>query len=98
MLTASDDRSDLRRTQDLKRLDDGTPVFDVDGQRIGTLNLQKTGDYLVVNAPDLAPRGLYVPLSAVNESGPVGIRLSLSRRDLASEQWSTPPLISLSRP
>jgi hypothetical protein len=93
MLNASDDLSNMRRAEDLRQLDDGTPVYDVDGQPIGTLNLQKTGDYLVVKAPDLAPRGIYVPLSAVNQSGPSGIHLSLSRRDLTSEQWSTPPLV-----
>ncbi len=73
---------------DLARLDPGTPVYDIDGQRVGTLNVAKTGDYLVVAALD--GRELYLPLSAVNQSGSDGIHLALSRRDLAGDEWDAP--------
>jgi hypothetical protein len=73
---------------DLTQLDHGTPVYDVNGQPIGTLNVQKTGDYLVVDAP--GGRELYLPLSAVNASGPDGIHLGLASGDLVSDEWSAP--------
>lgn len=72
----------------LTQLDHGTPVYDVGGQQVGTLNLQKTGDYLVVDAA--SGRELYLPLSAVNASGPGGIHLGLSDQDLSSDEWSAP--------
>jgi hypothetical protein len=73
---------------DLTQLDHGTPVYDVSGQPIGTLNLHKTGDYLVVETP--AGRELYLPLSAINASDPGGIHLGLASGDLASDEWSAP--------
>lgn len=76
---------------DTTQLDDGTPVYDVNGQPVGTLNLSKTGDYLVVDEP--SGRELYLPLSAVNESGSGGITLSLGPEELASDEWDTPQVI-----
>lgn len=76
---------------DPTRLDEGTPVYDVNGQPIGTLNLSKTGDYLVVDEP--SGRELYLPLSAVNESGSNGITLSLGPDELASDEWNSPQVI-----
>jgi hypothetical protein len=73
---------------DLARLDPGTPVYDIDGQPIGTLNVAKTSDYLVVDAP--GGRELYLPLSVVNASGPDGIHLGLSGRDLVGDAWDAP--------
>jgi hypothetical protein len=80
--------NDPKEIADLTRLDHGTPVYDVSGQSVGSLNLRKTGDYLVVDAP--GGRELYLPLSAVNASGPGGIHLGLSSRDLASDEWDAP--------
>jgi hypothetical protein len=75
---------------DLANCDHGTPVYDVNGQPVGTLNLAKTSEYLVVDAT--GGRELYLPLSAVNASGPGGIHLGLSGRDLASDEWSAPQI------
>lgn len=72
----------------LTNLDDGTPVYDVNDQPVGTLNLRKTGEYLVVDAP--SGRELYLPLSAVNQSGAGGIHLALGPAELASEEWNAP--------
>jgi len=83
-----DATSNGHSSADLTRLDAGTPVYGIDGQRVGTLNVARTGDYLVVNAQD--GRELYLPLSAVNASGPDGIHLGLSSRDLASDEWDAP--------
>ena len=73
----SDDKNTVDKPAhvDPTQLGDGTPVYDVNGQPVGTLNLRKTGDYLVVDEP--GGRELYLPLSAVNESGSSGITLSL---------------------
>lgn len=72
----------------LTRLDHGTPVYDVNGQPVGTLDLRKTGEYLVVDTP--AGRELYLPLSAINQSGPSGIHLALGPAELASDEWNAP--------
>lgn len=72
----------------LTGLDHGTPVYDVNDQPVGTLNLRKTGEYLVVDAPE--GRELYLPLSAINQSGPGGIYLALGAAELASDEWSAP--------
>jgi hypothetical protein len=76
----------------LRRLDDGAPVFDIDGQRIGTMSLRETGDYLVILAPDISDGRLYLPLSAINRSDADGIHLSLSRADLTGDHWTVPPM------
>ena len=80
--------SDKPGDMDPAQWDDGTPVYDVNGQPVGTLNLRKTGDYLVVDEP--SGRELYLPLSAVNESGASGITLSLGAPELASDEWNAP--------
>ncbi len=87
-MDSSADERRARRISDMTHLDEGTPVYDIDGQRVGTLNVAKTGDYLVVAALD--GRELYLPLSAVNASGPDGIHLGLSGRDLAGDAWDAP--------
>jgi hypothetical protein len=85
---SEDQSSNGHSSADLARLDPGTPVYDIDGQPVGTLNVAKTGDYLVVDAP--GGRELYLPLSAVNASGPDGIHLGISGRDLAGDAWDAP--------
>lgn len=87
--------SDLSQRQDLERparrwtFASPAPVFDVDGQQVGTLSLASPEDYLVVQRPG-AP-DLNIPLGAVNRSDASGIYLSLSRSDLADKRWLTPP-------
>ena len=72
--------------------DNGTPVYDVNGRRVGTLSVGATGDYLVIlpDGADAAP--LYVPLSAVGRSDATGIYLDLTSTDLADAAWRKPPL------
>lgn len=90
-MTDDKKQSGEQSAPDLAQLDDGTPVYDVNGQPVGTLNLRKTGDYLVVDEP--SGRELYLPLSAVNESGSGGITLSLGAEELASDEWNSPQVI-----
>lgn len=66
------------------------PVFDADGQQIGTLSLGSPGDYLVIQRAN-AGGDLYLPLSAVNRSDASGIYLSLTRADLEDARWLSPP-------
>lgn len=73
---------------------DGTAVYDASGQRIGTLDVAETADFLVVR-PDDGSGPLFLPLNAVNRSDASGIYLSLTADVLRDPRWRTPPTPSV---
>jgi hypothetical protein len=68
----------------------GTPVYDESGQRVGTLDVDETADYLVVH-PDDGSGPLFLPLNAVNRSDESGIYLNVTADVLRDPRWRTPP-------
>jgi len=73
-----------------QRYADGTPVYDESGQRIGTLDVAATADYLVVRPGDGGAPFL-LPLSVVGRSDASGIYLNLTADVLRDPRWRLPP-------
>lgn len=73
----------------------GAAVYDLNGDKIGTLtNVDPQGGYLVAQHGLFFPHDVYIPSSAVTNSDADGIYLNLSKDDLGDERYKTPPALS----
>ncbi len=72
-----------------------TPVYDVKGELVGEVGLwPKQDDYFVMERGIFFKHTLYVPYAAIKAQDANGISLSLSKDDLADDQWKAPPGVS----
>ena|ERR1051326_2458295 len=70
---------------------EGTAVFDVAGENIGTVSMQDPQvGYLVIQKGWLAHE-IYVPFSSVVSQDGSGLFLNLSKHDLKDARWKVPP-------
>jgi len=82
---------------------EGTPVFDVTGEKVGTVSTPDTqqAGCLTVQKGWLFPHELYVPFNYITSQDARGIFLSLSKDELKNDQWKTPssaPTMAASAP
>ncbi len=69
-----------------------TPVFDVNNDKVGTVVLSALRDgYFVVEKGLIFTHELYLPPTAIQASGPDGVRLRLSKDELKDDRWKQPP-------
>ena len=74
---------------------EGTEVFDVTGEKVGTVIAQDPqAGYLVVQNGWLFAHELYVPFAFVVSQDGTGLFLTLSRDELKDDRWKVPPLDS----
>ncbi len=70
----------------------GMPVFDAGGEKVGSVSAHNVqGGYLVVQKGWLFPKDVYVPLTIIQSNNADGVYLSLSKDDLADQDWEHPP-------
>ncbi len=71
----------------------GTPVYDVSGQRVGTVVAAHPQErYLEMRRGLVLHRIVYVPFWAIARTGPHAIYLTLTDEDLHGDGWNRPPL------
>jgi uncharacterized protein (TIGR02271 family) len=71
----------------------GMPVFDAGGEKVGTVSAYNVqGGYLVVQQGWLFPKDVDVPRSMIQRNNADGVSLSLSKDDLATQDWEHPPV------
>jgi len=71
---------------------EGTPVFDVNGDKVGSVAENATqGDYFVVRKGLIFTHDLYIPLNAVARSDMDGVYLNVSKDQIQSQGWDQPP-------
>lgn len=75
-----------------QRIPEGTRVFDVNGAKVGTVDMfNAEGGYLVVRKGLIFPKDIYVPLQAITGSNQDGVRLNVTHDELFSGRWDQPP-------
>ena len=78
-----------------QQFSEGTPVYDVNGEQMGTVS--KHGlveNTLVLYKSKFFHRDIQVPLSKVQRSDSKGIYLSVSKNQLQHERYAAPPVIA----
>ncbi|HZC05784.1 MAG TPA: DUF2382 domain-containing protein [Ktedonobacterales bacterium] len=71
---------------------EGTPVYDVNGDKVGEVSdrgLQRKA--LIVHKGLIFTKDLYVPLSAIRGQDADGVYLNLAKDDIKSQNWDQPP-------
>ncbi len=70
----------------------GTPVFDVNGEKLGEIATPAMhGDYFIVEKGLIFTSQLFVPLNAIHARDANGVYLNLSKDDLQRGQGDVPP-------
>lgn len=70
----------------------GTPVYDVAGKKLGTVIAARPEEgYLEMRRGLVLHRTLYVPLGAVEQTGPHAIYLRCPKGDVRHQGWERPP-------
>jgi|SRR5689334_20886038 len=81
------------QTSGSQRITDGTDVYDVNGDKLGTVSgASASADYFTLQKGLLFPRDYYVPMSAVSRIDPDGIYLNVAKDDIKNRGWENPPL------
>ncbi len=71
----------------------GAQVFDVTGNRVGTVIAQHIEDaYVVIRRGIFFPREIYVPLDAIATGNAQEVRLRFSRETMLYLDWTSPPV------
>ena len=74
-------------------LEVGTTVYSSDGDKIGDI-AEVQQNYFVVEKGFIFTEDLYIPMSAVSSRDGDGIRLSLSKDEINTQDWSSVPVLS----
>ena len=70
---------------------EGTPVYDLNGEKVGTVSKQSlTGNMLILHKGVSFDRDIQIPLSTVQRSDSHGIYLSVSKEKLQHEHSTAP--------
>lgn len=70
----------------------GTPVFDAHGEKIGEVTdrgMQRNA--LIVHKGIVFSKELYIPVSAIHGRDADGVHLSITKDEIGSSNWETPP-------
>jgi len=68
---------------------EGTPVYDVNGERVGHVSKQiMEGDNIILHKGLIFPKDLYIPLSIVRRSDSNGVSLSITKDELQHERYT----------
>ena len=71
----------------------GTTVYDVTGEKIGTVREQNfDGAYLMVEKGWLFTKDFYVPLSLIGRTDAESVYLTISKADLNDPRYESPPV------
>ena len=71
---------------------EGTPVFDVDGDKVGSVAENATrGGYFVARKGLIFTHDLYIPLNAVARSDMDGVYLNVGKSQIERLGWDQPP-------
>ena len=70
---------------------EGTPVYDVNGDKVGEVSdrgLQRQA--LIVHKGLIFPKDLYIPINAIRGRNADGVYLNVAKNDINSQNWSQP--------
>jgi hypothetical protein len=70
---------------------EGTAVFDVAGENVGTVSMQDPEAGCLVVQKGWFAHELYVPFSYIVSQDESGLFLNLSKQDLNDDRWKVPP-------
>jgi len=71
---------------------EGTPVFDVNGDKVGSVSENATqGDFFIVRKGLIFTHDLYIPLNAVARSDMDGVYLNVGKDQIERQGWDQPP-------
>src|ERR1051326_3333891 len=70
---------------------EGTAVFDVAGENVGTVSMQDPEAGCLVVQKGWFAHELYVPFSYIVSQDESGLFLNLSKQDLKDDRWKVPP-------
>ena len=71
---------------------EGTPVFDVNGDKVGSVSENATqGEYFIVRKGLIFTHDLYIPLNAVARSDIDGVYLNVGKDQIERQGWDQPP-------
>lgn len=74
---------------------DGTPIFDVGGDKVGTVSQYEPQDaYLIMQKGWFFPHDVYVPLDAIARQDADGLYLRYQKDDLKNMNWDQQPTMS----
>jgi len=80
-------------TSNSQRIVDGMTVYDVNGEKIGTVSGYTTsGAYFKLEKGLIFHHDYYVPMSAVSRIDPDGVYLTVLKDDIKDRGWENPPL------
>jgi hypothetical protein len=80
-------------TSNSQRIADGMTVYDVNGEKIGTVSGYTTsGAYFKLEKGLIFHHDYYVPMSAVSRLDPDGVYLNVLKDDIKDRGWDNPPL------
>lgn len=78
-----------------QQFSEGTPVYDVNGEQVGTVSkYSPLENMLVLQKGTLFQRDIQVPLSAVQRSDARGIYLGVTRDELQHDRYAAPSATS----
>lgn len=76
-----------------QRLADGMTVYDLNGEKIGTISGYTTSSaYFKLEKGLIFHHDYYVPMSAVARIDPDGVYLTVLKDDIKDRGWDNPPL------
>jgi hypothetical protein len=76
-----------------QRIADGMTVYDINGDKIGTVSGYTTSsNYFKLEKGMLFPHDYYVPMSAVSRLDPDGVYLNVRKDDIKNRGWDNPPV------
>jgi hypothetical protein len=70
----------------------GTPVYGSDGQKIGDV-AEIQPHWFVIEKGFIFTKDLYFPMSAIDGEHDDGIRLNMTKPEIESADWSSPPVL-----
>jgi uncharacterized protein (TIGR02271 family) len=74
---------------------EGTPIYDVNGDKIGTVSQEGVEQgSLVLRKGLISPKHYYVPTSTIHSAGPDGVYLNLTKDQVLNQAWGTQPTSS----
>lgn len=76
-----------------QRITDGMTVYDVNGDKVGTVSgANASSGYFILQKGLLFPHDYYVPMSAVSRIDPDGVYLNVEKDDIKNRGWDNPPV------
>lgn len=76
----------------LEDIPEDTPVYDVNGDKVGNISFSAMRDgYVVIEKGVIFTQELFIPVTAIQTREANEVRLLLSKNELKNDRWKQPP-------